>query len=196
MLNLEKIGRKITELRQKQNLKQSELADILFVTHQAVSKWENGKSLPSIDILYDLTKHFSISIDYLLDDSEIADDDYQTLLRIYPRDSVISRFLKKDDVDKNIDKIFYLLSPKERMMVIEMMSAGNIKIDPACIWHLLCDNERLYLLSGIISGKVDFDLSEIYHRLTDAEKSMIHNKGSIILHKSKKISGNRRKTNE
>ncbi|HOO43458.1 MAG TPA: helix-turn-helix transcriptional regulator [Bacillota bacterium] len=185
MLNLEKIGRKITELRQKHNLKQNELADILFVTHQAVSKWENGKSLPSIDVLYELTKYFSISIDYLLDDTEIAEDDYETLLRIYPRDSIISKFLRQKDISSNIGKIFYLLSSKERMMIIELISAGNANIDPGSIWHLLNDKERVYLLSAIISGKIDYQISEIYHRLTESEKSMISNQGYITSHKRK-----------
>ncbi|MCK5731991.1 MAG: helix-turn-helix transcriptional regulator, partial [Tenericutes bacterium] len=88
MLNLKKIGKKITELRKEKNMKQNELAEALYVTHQAVSKWENGKSIPSIEILYELTKLFKVSIDFLLDNSDIKTDDYETLFNNYPRRSV------------------------------------------------------------------------------------------------------------
>ena len=76
MLNLTQIGHKITEHRKRLNLTQKELAETLYVTHQSVSKWEKGKSIPSIEILFEMTKLFEISIDYLLDDSIIEDKDY------------------------------------------------------------------------------------------------------------------------
>ena len=47
MLNLKKIGSKISKQRKQMGLTQTELANALYVTHQAVSKWENGKSIPS-----------------------------------------------------------------------------------------------------------------------------------------------------
>ena len=62
MLNLEKFGQKIILLRKQKDMNQKDLAEKLFVTHQAVSKWENGRSLPSIDVLYTLTKIFDVSM--------------------------------------------------------------------------------------------------------------------------------------
>ena len=50
-MNQETIGKKIKELRIKNNLTQQELASKLNVTYQAVSKWENGKNLPDLVIL-------------------------------------------------------------------------------------------------------------------------------------------------
>ncbi|MBI9010388.1 MAG: helix-turn-helix transcriptional regulator [Tenericutes bacterium] len=41
-------------------MKLNELEEALYVTHQAVSKWENVKSIASIEILYDLNKLFSV----------------------------------------------------------------------------------------------------------------------------------------
>ena len=77
---------------------QNELAETLFVTHQAVSKWENGKSVPSIEILYELTKLFNVSIDFLLDNSDIMKDDYQSLFKNYARDVVITKFLQNENI--------------------------------------------------------------------------------------------------
>ena len=61
MLNLNMIGQKIAQLRIQQNMNQEALADALYVTRQAVSKWEMGKSIPSIEILISLTQLFNIS---------------------------------------------------------------------------------------------------------------------------------------
>ncbi len=173
MLNLEKIGGKIADLRRQKNLKQNELADALFVTHQAVSKWENGKSIPSLDILYDLTKLFGVSIDYLLDDADIRDDDYETLFRQLPRESVISKFLTGDRLNDEIGKIFYLLSTSERKNIINLMIARRVQIYPENIWHLLSQQERTYLLGVILSDKYNYDLSMIYDQLTIEERKLV-----------------------
>ena len=56
----------ILELRKKNNLTQSELADKAFVTRQAVSKWESGESIPNTETLKLLSKIFDTSINTLL----------------------------------------------------------------------------------------------------------------------------------
>lgn len=173
MLNLEKIGSKIAELRRLKNMKQNELADALFVTHQAVSKWENGKSIPSLDVLYNLTKLFGISIDYILEDSDIREDDYETLLKQIPRESVISKFLLKNNLNEEINKIFYLLSTSERKRIINLMINGKIGINLEEIWHLLSRQERMYLLGVILSNKYKYDLSGIYSQLTIEEEKLV-----------------------
>ena len=50
-MNSEKIGKFIYDLRKKYDLTQKELADKLNVTAQAVSKWENGRGVPDIELL-------------------------------------------------------------------------------------------------------------------------------------------------
>ena len=62
----EKIGNIIKELRKKNNLTQQNLADQLGVTYQAVSKWENGKNIPDIAILKEISKLYNIDIKELL----------------------------------------------------------------------------------------------------------------------------------
>ena len=56
----------IRELRTKNGLSQDELAEKIFVTRQAVSRWENGETTPSIDTLKLLSKLFDVSINTLL----------------------------------------------------------------------------------------------------------------------------------
>lgn len=56
----------ILELRRKANLSQDELAEKVFVTRQAVSRWENGETTPNTETLKLLSKLFDVSINTLL----------------------------------------------------------------------------------------------------------------------------------
>jgi transcriptional regulator with XRE-family HTH domain len=60
------LGRAILELRKKNNITQEDLAAELGVTAAAVSKWENGYTLPDVLMLCALADHFHISTDELL----------------------------------------------------------------------------------------------------------------------------------
>lgn len=64
------IGKNIAGLRRKHMLSQRELAKCLNVTHQAVSKWENGMAEPGIPALLAMSRLFGISVDALLSDPE------------------------------------------------------------------------------------------------------------------------------
>lgn len=63
--------KKLQELRKQKGLTQEALADALFVSRAAVSKWESGRGYPNIDSLKDISRFFSISIDELLSGNEI-----------------------------------------------------------------------------------------------------------------------------
>jgi transcriptional regulator with XRE-family HTH domain len=65
------IGEKIKELRKQMDWTQEELAEKLFVSRTAVSKWESGKGTPNIDSLKDISTLFSVSIDELLSSEEL-----------------------------------------------------------------------------------------------------------------------------
>jgi len=69
-----KIGMFIVERRKTQALTQQDLADKLYVTVQAVSKWECGKSLPDVSIMQPLCKILGISINDLLNGELIPQD--------------------------------------------------------------------------------------------------------------------------
>lgn len=57
---------KITALRKETGLSQDEMAEKLFVTRQAVSRWETGKTIPGTDMLLRIAGAFGVSTDALL----------------------------------------------------------------------------------------------------------------------------------
>lgn len=63
------LGEKIKEMRKKFGLSQEELASIMNVSRQAITKWESDGGLPDISNLQELSKVFGITIDYLLDNN-------------------------------------------------------------------------------------------------------------------------------
>ena len=64
---------KLQQLRKNKGLTQEELAEILYVSRTAVSKWESGRGYPNIDSLKDISSYFSISLDDLLSSDQLID---------------------------------------------------------------------------------------------------------------------------
>lgn len=60
---MEMIGRKIRALRKNKNMTQEQLAEVLSVSSQAVSKWENNISVPDIGLLPVIARYFGITMD-------------------------------------------------------------------------------------------------------------------------------------
>ncbi len=62
---------KLQELRKSKGLTQEELAENLYVSRTAVSKWESGRGYPNIESLKEISKFFSVSIDELLSGEKV-----------------------------------------------------------------------------------------------------------------------------
>ena len=71
---------KLQELRKTKGLTQEELAEVLYVSRTAISKWESGRGMPNIESLKAIAKFFGITVDVLLSSEEalgIAEDEYK-----------------------------------------------------------------------------------------------------------------------
>ena len=65
------LGEKLVTLRKQKGFTQDQLAQVLYVSRTAISKWESGRGYPSIDSLKAIAKLFSVSIDELLSNEEL-----------------------------------------------------------------------------------------------------------------------------
>ncbi len=68
MLDKEIVGKNIANYRKRKDITQKELANLLNITAQSVSKWEAGLSLPTVDMIYDVAQVLGVSVDSLLSD--------------------------------------------------------------------------------------------------------------------------------
>lgn len=139
MFDTIKVGRKIAELRKKQNMTQFELADKLGISFQAVSNWERGNSMPDISKLPELAELFEVSIDEVLGKSnpvlnEVVKDEKAKLINY-----------SETDINEAAD----LIKPQKIKEMIECSEYNPIVIsallpflDSECIEELMnkCKN--------------------------------------------------------
>lgn len=59
-------GERLFELRKQKNISQEELAELLNVSRQSISKWENDKAYPEMTRLLFMSDYFEVSLDYLM----------------------------------------------------------------------------------------------------------------------------------
>lgn len=81
-MNMQKIGKFILQLRQEKNLSQSNLANLIPVTRQAVSRWEKGQSIPDSSTLLIISKIFDVSINELLNGERFKKEEPKKLEKI------------------------------------------------------------------------------------------------------------------
>ena len=65
-IDIVSIGKKIKYLREANDMSQEDLANLLYVSRQAISKWEKGLTLPDIINIVRLSQIFNVDINYLL----------------------------------------------------------------------------------------------------------------------------------
>jgi transcriptional regulator with XRE-family HTH domain len=68
---------KIYQLRHKWGMSQAEFADKMHISGSMVSGWERGKAIPSKDMLYRIAKAFDVSVAWLLEEDEEAEESIQ-----------------------------------------------------------------------------------------------------------------------
>ena len=83
----------IANIRKEEGLTQAQLAKKLYVTRQAVSKWECGNAIPDIDLLLELSHIYHVSVNEMLEDNDLI--------------------LKLTDKQSEIDGITYFTSKTE-----------------------------------------------------------------------------------
>lgn len=76
-MNQVKVGKFIAECRKNNNLTQKQLAEKLNITDRAISKWENGRSLPDSSIMLELCDILKINVNDLLNGEVVLVDNYK-----------------------------------------------------------------------------------------------------------------------
>ena len=96
-----KIGKFIAERRKNAKLTQLQLAEKLSITDRAVSKWENGKTMPDSSIMLELCDILGISVNELLSGEVIAVENYNKELE----NNLLDMIKQKEQADKRLLQI-------------------------------------------------------------------------------------------
>lgn len=144
MLDLQAIGSNIHDLRVKYGYSQDKLADLLGVSHQAVSRWELGLTAPTVDNLAELCDLFEVEFEQLLCLNKNVEFDEQDIFRGH-----------------------------SRMFVLKQIINGNCKFDVAENFSVFFPQERLILLRAIKDGKISVNTDVLRRKLTYEEQRIL-----------------------
>lgn len=97
-MNQVKVGKFIAECRKNNNLTQKQLAEKLNITDRAISKWENGKSLPDSSIMLELCDILKISVNDLLNGEVVLVDNYKEK----SEKLILEMAKQKEDADRRL----------------------------------------------------------------------------------------------
>lgn len=151
MIDFVKVGAKISELRKSAGLSQEELAERLYVTRQAISKWENGTSVPSIDTLCEISRMFEISFEEILGlfDKEKIKVDKNDIFRGHDRSFIVAK-IASGEIEVKLDEVFYQMSPAERTYILKHIKEGKLRVRMDELWVKLTPSEQRYLGGMIV----------------------------------------------
>ena len=144
-MNQIEIGRFISMVRKQKKLTQKQLAEKLGITDRAISKWENGKSMPDLSLLKPICDILGITINELLSGKYISDDKKKNNLE----ENIVGAInysKKKQSINEFLFYLFILLFGI--LMIIISMSIFGSPIG-FTIWYSLIGT---YILIIIFSG--------------------------------------------
>lgn len=73
-----KIGKFLAELRREQNLTQEQLAEHLGTSNKTISRWENGNYMPPVEMLMELSRFYSVSINEILSGKRLESEEVKS----------------------------------------------------------------------------------------------------------------------
>ena len=115
-----KIGKFIAEKRKAKNLTQLQLAERLYVTDRAVSKWECGRSLPDSSIMLELCEALDISVNELLTGEELKMETYNK----QAEENLIKMIKEKEESDKRLLNLEIVLGITGTLFLLAMLFTG------------------------------------------------------------------------
>ena len=147
-MDLVKIGKFISTKRKEKNLTQEELAEKLYITDRAVSKWERGLSLPDADKMLDLCNILDINVNELLiGEANMKDEKKKT-------DELLIELAKQEEI-KN----------KKMMMDMWVISITSILFYVGIITLALYTLEEGTVLGIVISASTAFLVVVLFYAL-------------------------------
>lgn len=142
-----KIGSFIAECRKNKGLTQMQLAEKLNITDRAVSKWENGRSMPDSSIMLDLCGELGISVNELLSGERLEMTNYNEKAE----QNLLEMKKQKEQSDKTLLRLEIVIGVTTCVFYFTLMAVASLV--PMADWL------RLLLIFG---GLVPFMVAMMY----------------------------------
>lgn len=158
-MNQEKIGKFIAKIRKEKKITQKQLADKLGITDRAISKWENGRSMPDLSLLKPLCNILSITINELLSGEYLHKNKKEENLENNIVDA-INYSKKKQSISELIFYLFILLFGT--MMIIMSMSIFSTPVGFAEWYSIVGTYILMIVFSGLLKNVITGNKSQKY----------------------------------
>ena len=132
-MNQEKIGKFIAERRKIKKITQANLAEKLNITDRAISKWENGKSMPDSSIMLELCNILGISVNELLSGELINMNDYDKKAE----ENLLDLKKQKEEADKKLLDLEWVIGYMASVTFIIFVMLASYVIEDTILRVLL-----------------------------------------------------------
>lgn len=148
MLDCQAVGSEIHRLRVVNGYSQDQLAAELYVSRQAVSRWELGQTMPSIDNLMELCRLFSASFEDILCLNRPVQLNPKDIFAGYERNYVIRNIIN-GKIEVTLDEVFGQFTGNERWLILRAVKEKKLKTSVDKLQPQLTQAEISYLESEV-----------------------------------------------
>ena len=153
-MDLIKIGKFIANCRKEKHLTQEQLAEKLYITDRAVSKWERGLSLPDADKMLELCNILGINVNELLNGEKIDMKNYEK-----KTEELLVELTKQDELKnkKLMTSMWTILITASIFYIGILLLAVNTLEKGALLGTIICISTTLFVIAAFIALKFELD---------------------------------------
>ena len=176
-MNQEKIGKFIAACRKENGYTQAALAEKLGITDRAVSKWENGKSMPDASIMLELCELLKINVNELLMGEHIAMENYKEIAE----QNLIEMRKLEEQANKRLMSAEYFLVTLAVIASLAMIIVGCLMTaENWIVTAVLCPLGALIIILAIVYGlKIEHEVG--YYECPECKKRYVPSMKAVIM---------------
>ena len=176
-MNQEKIGRFIAQCRKQNGFTQASLAEKLGITDRAVSKWENGKSMPDASIMLELCGLLKINVNELLMGEHVAMENYKEIAE----QNLIEMRKQEEQANKRLMSSEYFLVTLALIASLAMIIIGILlAVENWIAAAVLCSLGALIIISAIVYGlKIEHEAG--YYECPECKERYVPSMKAVVL---------------
>ena len=174
-MDLIKIGKFIALKRREKKITQEELAEKLYITDRAVSKWERGLSMPDADKMLDLCNILGINVNELLNGEMIDMKNYNKKM-----DELLIEMAKKEEINnkKLMTSMWTILITSAVFYFGIILLAVNLLEEGIILGVVICVSTIMFLIAAFIALKFEVDAGyyecrNCHHRFIPTYKEVL-----------------------
>ena len=153
-MDLIKIGKFIADCRKDKKITQEQLAEKLYITDRAVSKWERGLSLPDADKMLDLCNILDINVNELLNGERIYMKNFER-----KNEELLLELARQDEIkNKKLMTSMWTILITSALFYVGILGISLYKLEEGfLLGTIICASTALFIVAAFIALKFELD---------------------------------------